>query len=234
MPWWDLFQDEELHYLIRTALLENKDLMIAAARVEEAKGELGVTRSALFPQFGADAAYSYRGIPSALIPGEPGDINLQTDIYRIGGSLSWEIDVWGQLRRAAEASRAELLATEEGRRAVILALISQVAQAYFELRALDLELEVTRRNVKTRQGTLRIVNARYEDGLVSGLDQARAEAEVVSIVAVIPDLERKVVQKENALSILLGRNPAAITRGRELVKQTTPPLIPAGLPSEVD
>lgn len=231
MPWWELFQDEELHYLIRTALQENKDLMIAAARIDEARGELGVTRSALFPQFGAEAAYSYRGIPSALIPGEAGDINLETNIYRIGGSLSWEIDVWGQLRRATEASRAEFLASEEGRRAVILGLISQVAQAYFELRALDLELEVTRRNVKTREGTLRIVNARYEDGLVSGLDQARAEAEVVSIVAVIPDLERKVVQKENALSILLGRNPAAITRGRELVEQTTPPVVPAGLPS---
>ena len=231
MPWWDLFQDEELHYLIHTALQENKDLMIAAARIDEARGELGVTRSALFPQFGAKASYSYRGIPSALIPGEPGDINLETDIYRVGGSLSWEIDVWGQLRRATEASRAELLASEEGRRAVILGLISQVAQAYFELRALDLELEVTRRNVKTRKGTLRIVNARYEDGLVSGLDQARAEAEVVSIVAVIPDLERQVIQKENGLSILLGRNPAAITRGRELVEQTTPPVVPAGLPS---
>ena len=151
MPWWDLFQDEELHYLIRTALQENKDLMIAAARVEEAKGELGVTRSALFPQLGARASYMNRGIPSALIPGEPGDINLQTDIYRIGGSLSWEIDVWGQLRRANQASRAELLATEEARRAIILGLIGQVAQTYFELRALDLELEVTRRNVKTRK-----------------------------------------------------------------------------------
>jgi outer membrane protein TolC len=119
MPWWELFQDEELHYLIRVALQENKDLLIAAARVAEAKGELGVTRSALFPQLGAEARYSYRGIPSALIPGEPGDIILETDIYSIGGSLSWEIDVWGQLRRATEASRAELLASEEARRAII-------------------------------------------------------------------------------------------------------------------
>ncbi|NIO07069.1 MAG: TolC family protein, partial [Deltaproteobacteria bacterium] len=99
LPWWELFEDEELHYLIRTAIQENKDLMIAAARVEEARGELGVTRSVLFPQFDAQASYAYRGIPSALIPGEPGDIILETDIYRIGGSLSWELDVWGQLRR---------------------------------------------------------------------------------------------------------------------------------------
>jgi multidrug efflux system outer membrane protein len=231
MPWWELFEDKELHYLIRTALQENKDLMLAAARVEEARGELGVTRSALFPQFGAGASYMYRGIPSALIPGEAGDINLETDIYRIGGQLSWELDVWGQLRRATEASRAELMATEEARRAVILGLISQVAQTYFRLRALDLELEITRRSVKTRQGTLRIVNSRYEDGLVSGLDQARAEAEVYSVSAVIPDLERRIVQTENALSILLGRNPAAVTRGRKLVEQTTPLVIPAGLPS---
>ena len=231
MPWWELFQDEELQYLIRIALQENKDLLVAAARVDEARGELGVTRSALFPQLDADARYSYRGIPSALIPGEAGDIILETNIYNIGGSLSWELDVWGQLRRATEAARAELLATEEARRAVILGLVSQVAQAYFELRALDLELEITRRNVKTRQGTLRIVNARYEDGLVSGLDQTRAEAEVVSIVAVIPNIERKIVQKQNALSILLGRNPTGITRGRTLDAQPSPPVVPAGLPS---
>ena len=231
MPWWELFQDDELHYLIRIALQENKDLMIAAARVEEARGELGVTRSQLFPQFDAQASYSRRGIPSALIPGEAGDINLETDIYRIGGSLSWELDVWGQLRRATEASRAELMATEEARRAIILSLIAQVAQTYFELRALDLELEITRRSVQTRQGTLRIVNSRYDDGLVSGLDQARAEAEVYSVAALIPDLQRRIVQTENALSILLGRNPAAIGRGRTLVEQTTPLVVPAGLPS---
>ena len=231
MPWWELFQDEELHYLIRTALQENKDLMMAAARVDEARGELGVTRSQLFPQFDARAGYSYRGIPSALIPGEAGNINLETDIYRIGGALSWELDVWGQLRRATEASRAELMATEEARRAIILGLISQVAQTYFELRALDLELEITRRSVKTREGTLRIVNSRYEDGLVSGLDQARAEAEVYSVSALIPDLQRRIVQTENALSTLLGRNPAAIGRGRTLIGQTTPLVVPAGLPS---
>lgn len=231
MPWWELFQDEELHYLIRTALQENKDLMIAAARVDEARGKLGVTRSQLFPQIDAETSYTYRGLPSALIPGEAGNINLDTSIYRIGGAVSWELDVWGQLRRATEASRAELLATEEARRAIILSLISQVAQTYFELRALDLELDITHRSVKTREGTLRIVNSRYEDGLVSGLDQTRAEAEVYRVRAVIPDLERRIVQTENALSILLGRNPAVIARGRNLVEQTTPLVVPAGLPS---
>ncbi|NIO07070.1 MAG: TolC family protein, partial [Deltaproteobacteria bacterium] len=117
------------------------------------------------------------------------------------------------------------------RRGLILSLISDVAQTYFQLRALDYELEITRRNVKTREGTLRIVNNRYEDGLVSGLDQARAEAEVYSVSARIPGLERRIVQTENALSILLGRNPAAISRGRKLVEQTTPLVVPAGLPS---
>jgi multidrug efflux system outer membrane protein len=233
MPWWDLFQDKELQNLIRIALEENKDLQVAVVRVDEARAEVGITRSVLFPQLESDASYTRTGINSVSIPGENGKTDIATDIYRLGGSLSWEIDIWGQLRRATEAARAELLASEEARRAIIIRLISEVAQSYFELRALDLEIEITRKTVKSRLTLSRIVTARHEDGLVSGLDKVRAEAEVVKILAEIPDLERQIVQQENALSILLGRNPASIPRGGELVNQTTPPVIPAGLPSSL-
>ena len=231
MPWWELFQDEQLQALIRTALEENKDLRLAVARVEEARAEVGVTRSDLFPQLEGDARYERRRIPSTLIPGLPRDVKLDTDTYALGGSLSWEIDIWGQLRRATEASRARLLASEQARRAVIIGLISEVGQAYFELRAFDLELGITRKTVESRRATLRVVTLRHQEGLVSGLDRAKAEAEVVRIAAKIPDLERRIVQQENALSILLGRNPAAITRGHQLTDQATPPLVPAGLPA---
>jgi len=233
MPWWDLFQDEQLQQLIRIALEENKDLRLAVVRIDEARAEVGVTRSVFFPQLEGEGSYTRAGINAVNIPGESDKTNIATDIYKLGGNLSWEIDIWGQLRRATEAARAELLASEEARRAIIIRLISEVAQSYFELRALDLEIEITGKTVESRRAMSRIVTARHEDGLVSGLDKARAEAEVVKIVAVIPDLERQIVQQENALSILLGRNPASITRGRELVKQTTPPVIPAGLPSSL-
>ena len=233
MPWWDLFQDEELQNLIRIALKENKDLRLAVARIDEARAEVGVTRSVFFPQLEGDTSYTRAGINAVSIPGEDGTTDITTDIYRIGGSLSWEIDIWGQLRRATEAARAELLASEEARRAIIIRLISGVAQSYFELRALDLEIEITRKTGESRRALSRIVTARHEDGLVSGLDKVRAEAEVVKILAEIPDLERQIVQQENALSILLGRNPDSIPRGGELVNQTIPPIIPAGLPSSL-
>jgi multidrug efflux system outer membrane protein len=145
--------------------------------------------------------------------------------------LTFEIDIWGRLRRASEAARAELLASEEARRAVVMTLVSDVASAYLRLRQLDLELETTRRNVASRRGSLGIVRERLEAGLTSALDLRQAEAELASTAAQIPDLERQIVQTENQLSILLGRNPGAINRGRPLTGQTSPPAVPAGLPS---
>jgi multidrug efflux system outer membrane protein len=230
-PWWELFQDEELQVLIRTALEENKDLLLALARIEEARAELGITQSSLFPTIEGEAGFSKRRIPGTLFPGTDQDTHLSSKIYNLGGALSWEVDLWGQLRRASEASRARLLASQEARRAITIGLVSQVAQSYFELRAVDLQLAITRRTVETRAKTFRIVSFRYEDGLVSGLDKARAEAEMVKVASQVPDLERQIVQTENALSILLGQNPTGIARGRTLTDQTTPPVVPAGLPS---
>ncbi len=231
MPWWELFQDEILQDLIRTALEENKDLRLAVARIEEARSELGITTSDLFPQVQGEGAYMRQRIPGTLFPGTSADTSLNTSSYNVGGSLSWEIDLWGQIRRATEASWAKLFASEEAQRGVTIGLISQVAQTYFELRSLDLELGITSRTLESRKAMFQIVVSRHEEGLVSGLDRAKAEAEVVKVASQIPDLERAIVQKENALSILLGQNPSSIKRGRQLTEQTTPPVIPAGLPS---
>lgn len=231
MPWWELFQDEILQDLIRTALEENKDLRLAVARIEEARSELGITKSDLFPQVQGEGAYTRQRIPGTLFPGTSADTSLNTSSYNVGGSLSWEIDLWGQIRRATEASWAKLFASEEAQRGVTIGLISQVAQTYFELRSLDLELGITSRTLESRKAMFQIVVSRHEEGLVSGLDRAKAEAEVVKVASQIPDLERAIVQKENALSILLGQNPSSIKRGRQLTEQTTPPVIPAGLPS---
>ena len=230
-PWWELFHDTELQSLIRTALKENNDLLLAIARIDEARAELGITRSGIFPQLEGTGSFSKQRTPGTLIPGISQNTDLTSEIYILEGALSWELDIWGQIRRATEASRAKLLASQEARRAVTMGLISQVAQTYFELRAFDLELEITRRTVATREQSFKIVSFRYEEGLVSGLDKAKAEAEVVKVASQIPDLERQIVQTENALSILLGHNPAQVARGRALTDQTTPPIIPAGLPS---
>ena len=230
-PWWELFHDEELQILIRTALKENNDLLLAIARIDEARAELGVTRSGIFPQLEGTGEFSKRRTPGTLIPGTSQNTDLTSEIYILQGALSWELDIWGQIRRATEVSRARLLATQEARRAVTIGLISQVAQTYFELRAFDLELAITRRTVATREQSFKIVSFRYEEGLVSGLDKAKAEAEVVKVASQIPDLERQIGQTENALSILLGHNPSQIARGQTLTDQTTPPIIPAGLPS---
>jgi multidrug efflux system outer membrane protein len=230
-PWWELFHDEALQILIRTALEENNDLLLAMARIDEARAELGITRSGLFPRLEGKGSFSKRRIPGTLIPGTSQSTDLTSEIYNLGGALSWELDLWGRIRRATEASRARLLATQEARRAITIQLVSQVAQTYFELRAFDLELAITRRTVATREKTFKIVSFRHEEGLVSGLDKAKSEAEVVKVASQIPDLERQIVQTENALSILLGQNPTGILRGHTLTDQATPPIIPAGLPS---
>ena len=153
------------------------------------------------------------------------------DLISTTVDLAFEIDVWGRLRRGTEAARAELLASEEARQTVVMTLVSDVAGAYLTLRQLDLELETTRRNVASRRDSLDVVRDRFEAGLTSALDHRQAEAELARTAAQIPDLERQIAQTENQLSILLGRNPAAVTRGRPLVAQTFPPEIPAGLPS---
>jgi multidrug efflux system outer membrane protein len=228
LAWWELFEDEELRGLVRAALEANKDLRVAVARVDQARAQIGVTRAAQFPQVDAGAsATTNRFSDTGQFQGFGGE----TGLLSTTADLTFEIDIWGRLRRASEAARAELLASEAARRAVVMTLVSDVAGAYLRLRQLDLELETTRRNVTSRQGSLRIVRDRLEAGLTSALDLRQAEAELAGTAAQIPDLERQIAQTEHQLNILLGRNPGGIKRGRPLTGQTSPPAVPAGLPS---
>ncbi|HEV8675835.1 MAG TPA: efflux transporter outer membrane subunit [Methylomirabilota bacterium] len=228
LPWWQLFQDDELRELVRIAVEENKDLRIAVTRVDQARAQLGITRAAQLPQVDAGASATTNRRSDTVRPrGQGGEFGLLSTT----ADLSFEIDIWGRLRRASEAARAELLASEEARRAVVMTLVSDVAAAYLQLRELDLELETTRRNVASRRQSLQLVRDRFEGGLSSALDLRQAEAELASTAAQMPDLERQIAQIENQLSILLGRNPGGISRGRPLTGQTFPPTVPAGLPS---
>jgi multidrug efflux system outer membrane protein len=228
LRWWELFEDEELRALVQAALEANKDLRIAVTRVDQARAQLGVTRAAQFPEIDAGASATTNRFSDTVRPRDQGGT---TGLLSTTVDLTFEVDIWGRLRRASEAARAELLASEEARDAVVMTLVSDVATAYLQLRQLDLELETTRRNVESRRGSLQLVRDRFEAGLTTALDLRQAEAELASTAALNPDLERQIAQTENQLSILLGRNPASVSRGRPLTGQTSPPAVPAGLPS---
>jgi multidrug efflux system outer membrane protein len=228
LQWWELFEDPELRNLVQAALEANKDLRIAVTRVAQARAQLGVTRADQLPRIDAVGSVTTNRFSDTVPPVDQGG---KTDLFSTTLDLTFEIDIWGRLRRASEAARAELLASEENRHAVVMTLVSDVAAAYLRLRQLDLELETTRRNVVSRQGSLQLVRDRLDAGLTSALDLRQAEAELASTSAQIPDLERQITQTENQLSILLGRNPGGIKRGRPLSGQTFPPTVPAGLPS---
>jgi multidrug efflux system outer membrane protein len=228
LPWWEVFGDAALAGLIQQALADNLDLQTAAARVEQARYLAGVTRSELFPEVGYEGD-SVRGKQSFLGGVSPG---VDTDNSQLAVfTLSWELDVWGRIRRATEAARAELIATEAFRRGVVLGLVTGVAQAYFELRELDLELEIAQRTEASFQETFQLFQRQYEGGVTSRLDPLRAQAARAQAAASIPDLERRIVAKENELSVLLGRVTAAIPRGDALAAQSLPPEVPAGVPS---
>jgi multidrug efflux system outer membrane protein len=228
LPWWALFDDEALRGLIQAALEANTDLRIAATRVEQARALLGVTRAAQLPEVAAGGSATTNRFSDTVNPQGQGG---ETGILATTVDLAFEIDLWGRLRRASEAARADLLASEEARHAVVMSLVSDVAAAYLQLRQLDLELETTRRNVASRRDSLRLARERFEAGLTSALDLRQAEAELAGTRAQIPDLERQIAQTEHRLSLLLGRNPDSIGRGRPLTEQTSPPAVPAGLPS---
>ncbi|HEV8711296.1 MAG TPA: efflux transporter outer membrane subunit [Candidatus Binatia bacterium] len=231
LPWWEVFQDKVLKGLIEEALANNYDLRTAAARVEQARALAGVARAEFFPQIGyeGDAGRAH-GISQARVPVLSGQTsNTFSGVF----SLAWELDVWGRIRRANEAAFAELFASEEFRRGIVLTLVSDVAQAYFELRELDLELEIAQRTIASFQRTLDLFTRRLQLGVASKLETARAEAALAGTAATIPNLERRIVAKENQISVLLGRNPSPIPRGTLLVDQTVPPVTPAGLPSQL-
>lgn len=227
--WWEVFQDEQLQELIRTALRQNFDVRIAAARVAEARAQLGITRADQFPQVDGSALADRERVSASPVP-LPSQA-FERNVFQVGGSTRWEVDFWGKFRRATEAARATLAATEWGRRAVVTSLVAQVAEAYFALRAIDLNLDISRQTLASRQESLRLTQVRAAGGVASELDVRQAEQLVFGASAVIVDLERQAEQQENLISILQGNNPGAVPRGRTLTDQPLIPQVPTGLPS---
>jgi multidrug efflux system outer membrane protein len=225
--WFRLFQDEVLVSLIRTALVENDDVRIAAARVLDARAQVTVTRSFQFPDVSGNASAPYTRIEGERTPFQAQDTFSPLATL----DLFWEIDFWGRLRRATEAARADLVAAEEAQRFVVTTLVSDVATAYFQLRELDLELEISRRTLASRVDALRLVKLRQEGGVAAMIDVRQAEVLLYTAAETIPDVERRMEQTENTISFLLGRNPDVIPRGRPLAGHVIPPTVPAGLPS---
>jgi len=221
--WWDIFQDEQLRTLIRTALQQNYDLRIAASRVLEARAQLGITRADQFPTLsGGGAIADVRSSQSKLVP------EFETSTGQVNVSAVWELDFWGQLRRATEAARANLLASEWARQEVVSTLVANVAAAYFQLRALDLQLEISKRTLDSRKESLRLTRLLANGGATSMLDVRQAEQLVFTASAEVPALEQQIEQQENFLSILLGKNPGDVSRGQTLTEQRQPPEVPLG------
>jgi multidrug efflux system outer membrane protein len=228
LAWWAVFQDQTLQELIRTSLAQNYDLRIAVARIQDAQAQVVVTRSFQFPSIDGTAQAPY----STTFGDRPPLFTLENSFVPQGAiNLNFELDFWGRWRRATEAARAELLASEEARHVVLSELVSRVANAYFELRMLDLSLEIAQRTVGARQDSLRLVRLREEGGVVSRMDVYQAETLLSGALREIPDLERQIEQTENFISVLLGRNPGPIPRGRALDGQVSIPALPAGLPA---
>ena len=224
--WREVFQDEQLKGLIKTALEQNYDVRRAAARILEAQASLGITRADQFPTIsGQAAATNQRSARQKVIPA------IETDTSRVGATLDWELDFWGKFRRATESARANLVAAEWARREIITELISNLAGGYFRLRALDLQLDISRRTLASRQDSLRLTRVLADGGYTSMLDVRQAEQLVFTAGSEIPALEQEIEQQENFISILLGSNPAPVPRGKELTEQQRPPAVPPGLPS---
>jgi outer membrane protein, multidrug efflux system len=229
LPWWELLQDQALHDLIQTALRENKDLKRAVASVEEFQARLFVARMDFAPKADITGNAPIMGRKAQfLFPGFPNAFN-----YYLQGNLAWELDIWGRIRRSNEAARGDLLAREEARRAVVLQLVSGVAEAYFDLLQFDRQLEIGRRTLQTWQESVRIAQARLREGVIAKLDLDQFMSERANAVARVAELERQMVQKENQLSVLVGRSAGQIPRGRSLTEQVLPPAVPVGLPSEL-
>ena len=229
LPWWDLLRDEQLQSLIKVALAENRDLRQAVATVEEFQARAFIARSDFMPGISGSGNAPVFGRKTVfLVPGFANPFN-----YYLQGNLSWELDIWGRIRRSNEAARADLLSKEENRRAVTIQLVSAVGEAYFNLLQFDTQLDIAKRTVQSWEESVRISQARLKQGMTSRLDADQFEAERAGAAARTAELERQMVQAENQLSVLLGRKPFAITRGRSLHEQVMPPKVPAGLPSEL-
>ncbi|MDR4495542.1 MAG: efflux transporter outer membrane subunit [Nitrospirales bacterium] len=229
LPWWDLLQDEALHRLIERALRENNNLKEAAASVEEFQARLYTARTAFIPQ----AAMTTNAPVLGRLNGFSAPGFASAFSYYGQGTLNWELDLWGRIRRSTEAAQAELMAREENRRAVVLQLVSGVAQSYFDLLQYDLQLDIARRTLLSWEESVTIARARVRRGVSAKLDADQFEAERANAAARVAQLERQMVQTENAVSVLLGTNPMPIPRGQALTQQVLPPEVPPGLPSEL-
>jgi multidrug efflux system outer membrane protein len=234
LKWWDVFKDEKLQELVRTALIDNYDLRDAVTRVEAARANLGITRSQQFPNLDASGNLTTTRLsrdgslplPPSLLPSQ----NLSFGQATLN-LLSFEVDIWGRLRRATEAARANLLSAEENRKAVVTTLVSDVATSYLSLRELDYELEISKETLGTRRESLRLIQTRQGGGVATLLDRRQGEQLVDTAAETIPELQQRIEQTENQISLLLGENPGQVSRGSSLTEQELPPEVPTGLPS---
>ena len=231
VPWWEVFKDPALQELTKEALSNNYDLRVAAARVEEARAQIGVTRSFLYPQVNLNGGGTTQQVSRATDPTQAFGANRNFQNWIVGLGMAWEFDVFGRIRRQTEAASAVYAATEMDRRGVYITLIADIAQFYFILRELDLELEIARRTLKLNDDTVEFYRSRYETGVSNRLELETAIANRSRTALTIPDLERRIAIQENLINYLLGRNPGPIARGAALTDQYSPPTIPTGLPS---
>ena len=229
-PWWEAFEDPALHALLAEAIRQNYDVRIAAARVQEARANLRVARADLYPSLDYGVSAGRARLPLGGLSA-PGKDHITDDSFSASMTMSWEIDIWGRVRRSNEAARATLFATEEARRGVWLTLVSDLARAYFELLALDVQLQIARESTQAYQDTYDIFLDRFKFGTASQLETSRALGALGGAEATIPQLESDIVAKENQISILLGKAPGPILRGRPMYAQPIAPAVPAGLPS---
>lgn len=231
LPWFDVFRDPVLQELVREALQSNYDLRIAAARVEEARAQIGIARSFLFPQFDFRGGGTAQQVSRVTEPPQSFGGNRHFQNWLLGFGLAWELDVFGRIRRETESATAIFLATEQAQRGVLITLVADVAQSYFTLRELDLELEIARRTVLLNDETVRFYQTRLTGGASNRLELDTAISNRSRTASTIPELERQIAIQENQINLLLGRNPGPIPRGTALTEQYSPPNIPAGLPS---
>jgi multidrug efflux system outer membrane protein len=224
LPWWQVFQDPKLQELIRTTLKQNYDLQLATERINAARAQVAITRSSLFPQVSGNADFN---------GGKEHIVQSRFNFLTLTGDAAFQLDLFGRLRRATEAARAQLLATEDARQTVVLTLVSDVANNYFTLLQLDLQLQITRQTVSTQTDSVKLTKLRLDRGVATKLDILQAQQVLDTANAQIPDLERQIAQEENAISILLGDYPHDVARGVPLVEQNLPPEVPPGLPSSI-
>ena len=224
--WWEVFEDKELQGLIRSALQNNYDVRIAAARVLEAQSQLGITRADQLPSLGVGGNItSIRNPATGPIPA------YEVTQGQVSASAAWNLDFWGRYRRATESARATLLANQWAQKEVLATLVANVASSYFLLRQLDLQLEISKRTLSSRQDSLELTKTLEQHGINTLLDVRQSEQLVYTAASEVPDLERQIAQQENAISILLGNNPSDVPRGLKLTEQPHSPEVPVGLPS---